>query len=114
VRLACLTYPPQSSKQRLISRASFSALLYQPDVCLHSFQPDTDLRMRVSRIADWNQPPALAQQWNELARGVPFRTWDWMSTWWRHYGSPTAGVAARRELFVLGVYDAAGALAGLA
>ncbi|HUY32419.1 MAG TPA: GNAT family N-acetyltransferase [Pirellulales bacterium] len=70
--------------------------------------------MRVSRIADWDQPSTLASQWNVLARGVPFRSWDWMATWWRHYGGPRPRGAARREWFVLGVHDAAGTLAGLA
>ncbi|HEV3005892.1 MAG TPA: GNAT family N-acetyltransferase [Pirellulales bacterium] len=69
--------------------------------------------MRVSRIVEFEQLAALAPEWNELARGVPFRTWEWMTTWWRHYGGPWPR-GARRELFVLSVHDAAGALAGLA
>jgi len=70
--------------------------------------------MRVSRIADCDQMAALANEWNVLARGVPFRTWNWMATWWRHYGSPRPAAVTRRELFVLAVHDAAGTLAGLA
>jgi CelD/BcsL family acetyltransferase involved in cellulose biosynthesis len=69
--------------------------------------------MRVSRIEEIEQLTALAPQWNVLARGVPFRTWEWMTTWWRHYGGPWQR-KAHRELFVLSVHDAAGALVGLA
>jgi CelD/BcsL family acetyltransferase involved in cellulose biosynthesis len=25
--------------------------------------------------------------WDALARGCPFRSWSWITTWWRHYGA---------------------------
>jgi CelD/BcsL family acetyltransferase involved in cellulose biosynthesis len=91
-----------------------STPLHRLPPALHLIGSDTDLKMRVSRISEYDQLADLASEWNVLARGVPFRTWNWMATWWRHYGSPRPAAAARRELFVLAVHDAAGALAGLA
>ncbi len=31
---------------------------------------------------------ALADDWNRLAGGVPFRRFEWFEAWWRHYGRP--------------------------
>ncbi len=31
----------------------------------------------------------FAGMWNDLASGVPFRSWAWNSSWWRHYGLPS-------------------------
>ena len=45
--------------------------------------------------------------WDDLARGAPFRSFAWLSTWWRHYG-------AGHELLTLGVYDRAERLVGIA
>ena len=63
--------------------------------------------MQVERITTTDQLAALHESWNCLAGGVPFRSWQWLSAWWRHYG-------AGRELFVLTVRDANGCLTGLA
>jgi CelD/BcsL family acetyltransferase involved in cellulose biosynthesis len=41
-----------------------------------------------------------------LTRGVPFRSWEWLSTWWEHYGDD-------RELYVLAVHDDLGTLIGI-
>jgi len=49
----------------------------------------------------------LALPWNDLARGVPFRRWEWLYSWWRHYGQG-------RTPFVLTVRDEDDALVGLA
>lgn len=42
----------------------------------------------------------VADVWDAVAQrsGNLFATWDWVSTWWRHFGSrrPLAGVIARR------------------
>jgi CelD/BcsL family acetyltransferase involved in cellulose biosynthesis len=43
---------------------------------------------------------ALAVPWNILAAGAPMRSWYWLATWWKHYGT-----SANRELHVLAVYD---------
>ncbi len=50
----------------------------------------------------------LAAGWNELAGDVPCRRWEWLETWWRHYGT------ANDELYVLVVRDPQGTLLGLA
>ena len=55
---------------------------------------------------------ALEMPWNILAAGHPLRSWNWLATWWKHYGD------AGRRLHVLAVYDNAenedGTLVGLA
>ncbi|MBI3838937.1 MAG: GNAT family N-acetyltransferase [Planctomycetia bacterium] len=46
--------------------------------------------------------------WNQLAADVPFRSWDWMHNWWRHYRD------SRSELFTLLVTDENNHLVGIA
>jgi hypothetical protein len=43
---------------------------------------------------------------------MPMRSWDWLATWWKHYGTANCGqtekgheLAADRQLYVLAVYD---------
>jgi len=43
---------------------------------------------------------ALEIPWNILAAGEPTRSWDWLSTWWKHYGN-----SDDRELHVLALYE---------
>jgi CelD/BcsL family acetyltransferase involved in cellulose biosynthesis len=57
--------------------------------------------MCVERISTWPQIAAIGAEWNALAGDMPFRTWDWLATWWKHYGGQRNG---ERELFVLAVY----------
>ena len=54
--------------------------------------------MTVRTITTVNDLAALETEWNALADGMPLRSWDWLATWWKHYGG------AGRQLFVLGVY----------
>jgi CelD/BcsL family acetyltransferase involved in cellulose biosynthesis len=57
--------------------------------------------MYVERISTWPQLAAIGAEWNTLAGDMPFRTWDWLATWWKHYGcQPNGG----RELYVLAIY----------
>ncbi len=49
-----------------------------------------------------------------MARGVPFRRWEWLESWWRQYGPELGQERASRELFVLAVFDARETLLGLA
>jgi CelD/BcsL family acetyltransferase involved in cellulose biosynthesis len=63
--------------------------------------------MQVKRISSTAELAALAGQWTCLARGVPFRSWQWLIAWWRHFGQ-------RGELFVLSVRDPRGTLVGIA
>jgi CelD/BcsL family acetyltransferase involved in cellulose biosynthesis len=59
--------------------------------------------LRVEWISTPEGLAALRGQWNELAQGVPFRYWEWLHTWWDHYG-PTDG-SQRCELCMLAVFD---------
>lgn len=62
--------------------------------------------MQVTRIATTDTLRECSASWNCLTRGVPFRSWEWLSTWWEHYG-------VGRELYVLAVRDDAGTLLGI-
>jgi CelD/BcsL family acetyltransferase involved in cellulose biosynthesis len=80
--------------------------------------------MAIELITDWNGLAELAGPWNALAAGMPFRTWDWLATWWKHYGSGRHGADQRgtgghyavsdRQLYVLAVYDCQRTLIGVA
>jgi hypothetical protein len=70
--------------------------------------------MRVRRFTTWDELMPYADDWDRLAVGVPFRGWTWLSSWWRHFGPQTAADARRMRLAVLGVFDEAGGLCGLA
>jgi CelD/BcsL family acetyltransferase involved in cellulose biosynthesis len=65
--------------------------------------------MQVQRITSWVELTALEMEWNTLATGMPLRSWDWLATWWKHYGGWNCGpsdnaVSRNRELCVLAVY----------
>ena len=66
---------------------------------------------RVERVSSDGQFFALQGPWTALTANVPnvpiFLTWEWVSTWWRHFHPG-------KELWVLGVWDASGRLAGIA
>jgi predicted N-acyltransferase len=57
--------------------------------------------MHVERIITWPELTTLETQWNTLAAGDPFRSWDWLATWWKHYGQR----ATDKQLSVFVVYD---------
>jgi len=67
--------------------------------------------MQVERITTWPELVAIEADWNALAGSTPFRTWDWLATWWKHYGDgrrdgrPRRELLHDRELYVLAVYD---------
>jgi CelD/BcsL family acetyltransferase involved in cellulose biosynthesis len=69
--------------------------------------------MKVRLITTHAELLALEAGWNALAAGMPMRSWDWLATWWKHYGAP-----GERSLYVIGVVDdaenAQGTLVGLA
>lgn len=64
--------------------------------------------MQVQRITSWPELAALEMEWNTLAAGLPLRSWDWLATWWKHYGVPSGSrftpAINERELFLLAVY----------
>jgi CelD/BcsL family acetyltransferase involved in cellulose biosynthesis len=47
-------------------------------------------------------------RWNALAAQIPFRRWEWLETWWRHYRHN------RCELFLLVIHNAEGDVIGVA
>lgn len=64
--------------------------------------------MQVQRITSWVELAALEMEWNTLAAGKPLRSWDWLATWWKHYGGSDFGplgntLSRNRELCVLAV-----------
>ena len=67
--------------------------------------------MHVERITNWLELQALEADWNALVGGMPFRSWDWLATWWKHYGGESQDLNGRRtlnsgrRLNVLAVYD---------
>ena len=86
----------------------------------HPFTPSSPLNpepfvMHITRHKNFDSLAPHLASWNDLAGGVPFRRWDWLETWWRHYGCETGGQVKRnRELFVLCVWDENEHLLGIA
>ncbi len=70
--------------------------------------------LRVVRHTALEALAPRAACWDELAPGVPFRTWAWNSHWWRVYGDQAEPCRPHRELFVLAVLDRDDRLVGLA
>ena len=70
--------------------------------------------VQVIRYSTLDELAPLAGHWDRLARGVPFRSWAWMSGWWRHYGLSAWGRHAGLSLFVLVVLDRTGLPLGIA
>ena len=69
--------------------------------------------MQIIAFSTWDEIVPHAESWDRLAGGVPFRSWAWLSTWWRHYGAPSPSDPNMR-LMVLGLRDTTGRLAGIA
>ena len=67
--------------------------------------------LEVFRLATLGELAAIRAPWNELHDGVPFRSWEWLDCWWRYYGGKSG---RSRELFTLAVFEADGAMVGLA
>lgn len=63
---------------------------------------ETTDTMQILRAESLEQLEPLAEAWDTLAGGMPFRTWAWMSSWWRHYGQDAD---PRRRLCVVCVLD---------
>jgi len=71
-------------------------------------------RLHVTRLAALEDLNSIRPQWNALAGDVPFRTWEWLESWWRSYGDDAAAPGRGRELYVLVVSDGPGTVVGLA
>lgn len=65
-------------------------------------------RLEVRLIDDERQLESVAEAWNGLAQGVPFREREWLATWWCHFRRPGD------KLFMPAIYDFDGQLVGLA
>lgn len=54
--------------------------------------------MEVVRYSSLEELQNHAAAWDDLAGEIPFRSWTWLSAWWRHY-------AALGQLHVLAVFE---------
>jgi CelD/BcsL family acetyltransferase involved in cellulose biosynthesis len=70
--------------------------------------------MQVCEFSNLDELAPYAEQWDRLAGGVPLRTWSWLSRWWKHYGLAGGGRRGESRLLVLGVFDHADMLVGVA
>jgi CelD/BcsL family acetyltransferase involved in cellulose biosynthesis len=66
----------------------------------------TEGGLRVAPLPDLEQ---LEERWRQLSavNGNPFLSWEWASTWWRHFGRG-------REQKMLGVHSVEGEMVGIA
>ena len=80
---------------------------------LHAAEPDGHFTMQIVDFSTLDELAPYADAWDRLAGGVPFRTWDWMSTWWRHYGRSLVD-SSRGRLAVLAAFDNSDVLVGIA
>jgi len=85
-------------------------------------RPRANSNMTVQFITTWQELAELELPWRELDNGVPFRSWDWLAVWWKHYGAgeqsrrdkPAGSLSSERQLYVLAVYGGDGRLLGIA
>jgi CelD/BcsL family acetyltransferase involved in cellulose biosynthesis len=72
---------------------------------------ETSIRTSVTCVSTEAEFLALESDWNRLlmesSRPVPFLTWEWISTWWQHFG-------ASSQLFVIVARDEASRVVGIA
>ena len=50
--------------------------------------------MEIRLLNDIAAAEPYASAWNCMSRGVPFRRWEWLASWWKHYGT-------NRQLYLL-------------
>jgi len=70
--------------------------------------------MQVVCLKTLEELARYADDWDRLSGGVPFRSWTWLSTWWRHYAPDDRRRRPRMRLHVPCVFDEADKLIGLA
>ena len=58
--------------------------------------------LHVKLIQNFDELTNLENKWNELTTGVPFRQWQWLHVWWKHYHMNRD---QSTELFTLAVFD---------
>ena len=81
---------------------------------MHTQEATAIVSTRVVRFTTLDELLPYAQDWDRLAADVPFRSWPWLSGWWRHYGPAPARGGRAASLFVLGVFDQEDHLIGIA
>jgi CelD/BcsL family acetyltransferase involved in cellulose biosynthesis len=65
--------------------------------------------IRIKRLSTASELTSLRTTWNVLDGGVPFRSFEWLESWWQSYG-----VGSGKELLALAAFDQDGQLVGLA
>jgi CelD/BcsL family acetyltransferase involved in cellulose biosynthesis len=65
-----------------------------------SFLTERPTMLTTQRITSSAELAALEDPWNALADGEPLRSWDWLATWWKHYGK-----VGNRSLNVFAAYN---------
>ncbi|MDX1961802.1 MAG: GNAT family N-acetyltransferase [Pirellulales bacterium] len=64
--------------------------------------------MTALRVTPHNNFAELAAHrdcWNQLAAGLPFLEWEWLESWWRHYGHEAGRLRSGHELLLLAVWE---------
>jgi hypothetical protein len=81
------------------------------DATNSSLKSHQEANMHVEQITTWDALVALQHDWNALAGDMPFRSWDWLATWWKHYGNVVprdgerdGGRSSDRQLYVLAIF----------
>ena len=69
--------------------------------------------MQIIAFSRWDDLVPYAESWDRLAGDVPFRSYAWLSSWWKHYGSASPDDPNQR-LMVLAALDGSGRLTGVA
>ena len=70
--------------------------------------------MRIVRSTTLDELAPYADDWDRLSAGVPFRSWTWLSRWWRSYGPPQGADPSATRLATLCVFDDADSLVAVA
>jgi CelD/BcsL family acetyltransferase involved in cellulose biosynthesis len=70
--------------------------------------------MHVHLLKSLAELSPYAEAWDRLASAVPFRSWTWLSHWWRAYGPADDDSRQNRQLAVLALFDQSDALVGVA
>jgi CelD/BcsL family acetyltransferase involved in cellulose biosynthesis len=60
--------------------------------------------MRISLHQTFDELASCKERWNSLGRNVPFRRWEWLRSWWDHYGDD-AGRGTQKRLLILAVWN---------
>lgn len=61
----------------------------------------------IERLRGQELSPEYKADWNRLAGEIPFRRWEWLANWWKHF-------CGSSELFVLIARDENGTIRGIA